>query len=265
LTVLIVDDDPWILRMVSTVLAKRGYNVVSAADGQEAYLKAMEAKPDLIITDVMMPRMDGWGLVRTLRSRAEFALVPVIFLTALGGDDDRIHGFRLGADDYLPKPFRFEELDLRVANALRKRKEVMRTVDEVRVAKPPPIPPAAARKDNTPAQQTGTQTGIHGSLEQLGPSSLLALLEMEHKSGMLMVKRDNPQKTSARLYLQRGRIVSARIDAVGIEGANAVYQVVTWSRGHFDFTAMEVEMEDSIGQTTTQLLLEGARRIDEGI
>ena len=68
----------------------------------------------------MMPKLDGWSLVRALRPRPELALVPVIFLTALGGEEDRIRGFRLGADDYLPKPFRFEELDLRVANALKK-------------------------------------------------------------------------------------------------------------------------------------------------
>ena len=84
-------------------------------------MRADAVRPDLIITDVMMPKLDGWALVRALRSRAELALVPVIFLTALGGEEDRIRGFRLGADDYLPKPFRFEELELRVANALKKR------------------------------------------------------------------------------------------------------------------------------------------------
>src|SRR4030095_14524001 len=67
----------------------------------------------LLITDVMMPKMDGWTLVKALRARPEMAFLPVIFLTALGSDDDRIRGFRLGADDYMAKPFRFEELDLR--------------------------------------------------------------------------------------------------------------------------------------------------------
>jgi len=119
--VLIVDDDPWILKMVTTVLGKRGTRSTppSTAGG---LLKACEVKPDLIVTDIMMPKMDGWTLVRSLRQRSDLALTPVIFLSALGSDEDRIQGFRLGADDYLPKPFRFEELDLRVSNALRKRK-----------------------------------------------------------------------------------------------------------------------------------------------
>ena len=68
----------------------------------------------------MMPKMDGWSLVRQLRSHAELAMLPVIFLTALSSEDDRIRGFRLGADDYVTKPFRFEELDLRVAKTLRR-------------------------------------------------------------------------------------------------------------------------------------------------
>src|SRR6185436_12712772 len=118
--ILVVDDDAWILRMVTTVLEKRGYEIITAHDGEEGFKIALARVPDLVISDVMMPRMDGWTLVKALRSKPEFAFVPVIFLTALGTDEDRIKGFRLGADDYLPKPFRFEELDLRVANALRR-------------------------------------------------------------------------------------------------------------------------------------------------
>src|SRR5512138_760880 len=118
--VLVADDDAWILRMVATVLEKRGYSVETASDGEDALARALARAPDLLITDVMMPRMDGWTLVKALRARPELAALPVIFLTALSSDDDRIRGFRLGADDYVPKPFRFEELDLRVARILRR-------------------------------------------------------------------------------------------------------------------------------------------------
>ena len=179
--VLIVDDDPWILRMVSTLLEKRGYAIATASDGEEGLMRADQLRPDLIITDVMMPKLDGWSLVRALRSRAELALVPVIFLTALGGEEDRIKGFRLGADDYLPKPFRFEELDLRVANALKKAQATTAKAEEVKRApvEPPPIPGGPAKK---PA-------GIHGTLEQLGLSSLLVMIEMERKSGILRLEK----------------------------------------------------------------------------
>src|SRR5690242_14838955 len=156
--VLIVDDDPWILRMVSTLLEKRGYAISTASDGEEGLMRADQLRPDLIITDVMMPKLDGWSLVRALRSRAELALVPVIFLTALGGEEDRIKGFRLGADDYLPKPFRFEELDLRVANALRRRIQLEQATKEQVKAVPPPT--------------AKEQPGLAGQLDQIGLSSL---------------------------------------------------------------------------------------------
>src|SRR5688572_4549240 len=146
--------------MISTVLSKRGYEIVTAADGQEGFERACARTPDLIITDVMMPKLDGWSLVKQLRARPEFAFVPVIFLSALGSDEDRIKGFRLGADDYMPKPFRFEELDLRVAKALRQRTQVETTTRQ------------------QAQRQTKDQVGLHGTLQQLGLSSILTILEM---------------------------------------------------------------------------------------
>ena len=256
--VLIVDDDPWILRMVSTLLEKRGYAISTASDGEEGLMRADQLRPDLIITDVMMPKLDGWSLVRALRSRAELALVPVIFLTALGGEEDRIKGFRLGADDYLPKPFRFEELDLRVANALKKAKATSAKAEEVKRApvEPPPIPGAAPKK--TP--------GIHGTLEQLGLSSLLVMIEMERKSGILRLERIG---ATGRIFCREGRVIAARLDgdrapADARKGAESVYHLLTWGDGRFDFSAVDVDMEDEVQSTTTHLLMEGARLIDEG-
>ena len=251
--ILIVDDDPWILRMVSTLLEKRGYGIVTAADGEEGLMRADELKPDLIITDVMMPKLDGWALVRALRSRAEFALIPVIFLTALGGEEDRIRGFRLGADDYLPKPFRFEELELRVANALKKRISTKQKADEVMAAQPPPIP---GKKP----------VGIHGQLEQLGLSSLLVMIEMERKSGILRVERPG---ATGRIFARDGKVIASRLEGPAAppnarRGAESVYCMLTWAEGRFDFSAVEVDMEDEVKSTTTHLLMEGARLIDEG-
>src|SRR5262249_40104804 len=156
--------DEWILKMVSTVLVKRGYHVETANDGAEALARVGVQVPDLIVSDVMMPRMDGWALIRTLRAQPATAFTPVIFLTALGSEDDRIRGFRLGADDYLPKPFRFEELDLRVQNALRRATRV---------------------KDD--ARQAISPSGVQGSLAEFGLSALLTMLELERKSGVVVL------------------------------------------------------------------------------
>ena len=239
--------------MVTTVLSKRGYQIHTAIDGQEAYLKAIELKPDLIVTDIMMPKMDGWTLVRSLRARSDLALTPVIFLSALGGDEDRIQGFRLGADDYLPKPFRFEELDLRVSNALRKRKAM---IDAAPTVTPPPM--AVAVPVAVPQQNSG---GIQGALEQLGLSSLLVMVEMERKSGILVLRRD---KNVARIFIKQGRVIAARVDGGAFKGPEAIYHLLGWPDGRFDFNAMDVDMEDEMrGMSTQFLLMEGARLIDE--
>lgn len=116
--VLVVDDDPWILRMVTATLQKRGFVVDTAREGRAALGKITQAPPDVLITDVMMPVMDGWTLVENLRQYPQLASLPVIFLTALGKDEGRLRALGLGPESYLAKPFRFEELEKRVTAAL---------------------------------------------------------------------------------------------------------------------------------------------------
>jgi DNA-binding response OmpR family regulator len=247
--ILVADDDAWILRMVTTVLEKRGYWVETASDGEEAFEKALENPPDLLITDVMMPKMDGWTLVKALRARPEFAFVPVVFLTALGADDDRIKGFRLGADDYLPKPFRFEELDLRVAKTLKQRRVVEDTAREQLAVPQAPL--------------QGQSSGLAGDLTHIGLSSLLTLLEMERKTGVLTLSHD-ALDLKGHIYLRQGRIVAARLDGDGQpQNEEAVYHLLSWTSGRFELSADSVERDIEIDQTTTHILMEGARRLDE--
>ncbi|MBI4510823.1 MAG: response regulator [Deltaproteobacteria bacterium] len=244
--ILVVDDDAWILRMVTTVLAKRGHEVVTACDGDDALERLKELRPDLIITDVMMPKLDGWSFVKQVRTRPELAFVPVVFLTALGSDEDRIKGFRLGADDYLPKPFRFEELDLRVTNALKRRHQIESTA-----------------RAQIQAEEITRGPGFHGTIDQLGLSSVLTLLEMERKSGVLVLSRPSSSEIG-RLFIRDGRVASARYDGkASPTNEQVVYELLGWSEGRFEFSSLEVEMEDEIRLSTTHLLMEGARRIDE--
>jgi DNA-binding response OmpR family regulator len=241
--VLIVDDDPWIRRMVGTVIERRGHRVETAREGREGFDKALEFHPDLIITDVMMPGMDGWSFVRALRSHREMSLVPVIFLTALNKEEDRILGFRLGADDYLAKPFRFEELDLRVEKVLRTSDRIQQCVRDM------------AGQDGDGA------VGLRGDLGQLGVSAVLTILEMERKSGILVLRNGS---ITGRVFMREGRALAAFFDEQPApRGPDAVFEMLTWRDGRFEFTALEVDMEDQIKTSTTHLLMEGARRIDE--
>lgn len=107
---LVVDDDPGLLLAVSETLRAEGYEVQTARRGAEAMVRVAEALPDLIISDVRMPGMDGYALVRNLRASPRSRLVPIVFLTAKDETADRITGFRTGVDAYVTKPFEPEEL-----------------------------------------------------------------------------------------------------------------------------------------------------------
>ena len=108
--ILIVDDDPGLIKMMGLVLHKAGYNVEAATSGIDGLAKTDEFKPDIIIMDRMMPLMDGLEVVRRLRSRPGTAHIPIIMLSALGGVDDKVDGFEAGVDDYVHKPVEPKEL-----------------------------------------------------------------------------------------------------------------------------------------------------------
>ena len=118
--ILICDDDPVILRLLQVNLDLEGYEVLLAHDGQEAYDVAEQEVPDLVILDIMMPRMDGLTALHRLRSQAATANIPIILLTARGLPEDRVRGLELGADDYITKPFDITELAARVRAVLRR-------------------------------------------------------------------------------------------------------------------------------------------------
>jgi DNA-binding response OmpR family regulator len=115
--VLVADDDPLIQRLVRTHLDRGGFRVLVAADGEEALDMAAAEQPDLIVLDLMLPKLDGFEVCRRIR---EFSLVPVVMLTARGDQVDKLKGFEAGADDYLTKPFAPPELLARVRAVLRR-------------------------------------------------------------------------------------------------------------------------------------------------
>ena len=112
--VLVADDDPDILDLVTFRLDRAGYEVVQARDGQEALDAALERTPDLCVLDVMMPRLDGYEVTRRLREETATKAVPIILLTARAQEADVQRGFESGATDYVKKPFSPQELRARV-------------------------------------------------------------------------------------------------------------------------------------------------------
>ena len=115
--ILLADDEASIRRILETRLKMAGYDVVTAADGEETVNAFNKYNPDLVVLDVMMPKMDGYGVTREIRRTSD---VPIIILTALGDVSERITGLELGADDYVIKPFSPKELEARVKAVLRR-------------------------------------------------------------------------------------------------------------------------------------------------
>lgn len=128
---LAVEDDARLLDAIAVCLELEGYEVMTARNGSEAFVRIAETIPDLIISDVLMPRGDGFSLVKNLRSNPRTDLIPVIFLTAKDGRGNRLNGIRAGVDAYLTKPFEPEELVATIENILTR---VSRTHQRVALA-----------------------------------------------------------------------------------------------------------------------------------
>lgn len=244
--ILVVDDDALTGKLIKSVLVSNGHIIDIAGDGNEAIAMALANHPDMVITDIQMPRLDGFGLVKQLRSRKEFAFTPIIFLSTESAAGNRLQGFRLGADDFLPKPFYPEELILRVNKALRTSRRLKQVViDDFK---------------NEPG--AGGQTpDLRGNFQNLSFSTLLTMIELESKTGALSISQADHR---ALFTFKDGRVTSGQIDGDdSYTDADAVYELMTWKSGDFVFKSTDVGAEDKICMPTQKLLLEGARRLDE--
>jgi DNA-binding response OmpR family regulator len=229
---LIVDDNPDMRVMVAHALQRPQRTFQTAQHGEDALAYVAHRQPSLIITDVVMPRLNGWALVRQLRATATTAFIPVIFMTGLSSTADRIRGFRIGADDYITKPVDLEELELRVMNVLHRSR----------------------------GAQGGS--GLVGDLSQFGLATPLTILELERKTGVLTAERPPGR---AELAVRGGRIVHAKLvtgerELVGID---CMCELLMWSTGRFAFAERDVDSSTNMEMTTSEILLEAARKMDE--
>src|SRR5258708_11488208 len=117
--ILVVDDQRSNVEMLAGVLKARGYTVHTALDGQQALEQVRELHPDLVLSDILIPKVDAYDLGRRLRAAPETALLPVILITSLDAQGERVKGLEVGADDFLSKPINWEELFARVRSLLR--------------------------------------------------------------------------------------------------------------------------------------------------
>jgi DNA-binding response OmpR family regulator len=254
--ILVVDDDLWIQRTTASVLGHGGHQVSLAGDAPSAFAIAAKIRPDLIVTTVTMPALEGWSWWERLRALPACADLSLLFLVPAGETARPIPG-EAPHDRRLSKPFRVEELERSVAAALASRAppaETAPTGDDA-----PPRPHRAV-DPTKPSAGHRPLSALRGELDQISLGSVLTVLEMEQKTGILLIER--PDET-ARIFLRRGRVIRAAVDTPELHGTAAVYALLAWENGAFDFLAGDVGGIDDIQTSTTFLLMEGARRLDE--
>jgi DNA-binding response OmpR family regulator len=220
--ILIVDDEQMIRQLMEATLADEGYEVHCASDGEDGAAMARSLLPDLVLTDVVMPAVDGFEMCRQLRRDPATASIPIIFVTVCWEEEDYRAGFNLGVDDYLAKPFRRVELITRVRAALQR----------AGIKAPEP---SAARKPAVPGPGPDLPKRnvlLAGRLAAASIPEVLQTVGLNVISGTLLVH----SKDEGRLELRRGELVRAEVTTPRrmLYGFKAWLRVASWTQGDFE-------------------------------
>ncbi|WP_437650654.1 response regulator [Sorangium sp. So ce362] len=234
---LLVDADPRSVRVLEVSLKKAGYSVTTATDGADALAKLEVSTPDLVLSDTRLPHVDGYALVRKMKEHADWASIPVVFLTSQRSIEDKIRGLELGVEDYLTKPIFVRELIARVTLLLARR----------------------TREGITTRHFSTTgRTRFSGSILDMNVVDLLQTFEVSRKSGIVHLSHGDNE---AQVYFREGKVVDATLGRLC--GEEAVYRALLWNEGTFEVEFCKVDNPDVIETSTQGLLMEGMRRVDE--
>ena len=232
--VLVVDDNALILDLLMKGLTPH-CEAIAAADGADALLKIVDDPPDLILCDYRMPGLDGRQLYEKLRARKQTRQIPFIFLSSRSDMEEKLRPMVEGVEEFVVKPFFMKDL-------IRRTKKV---IDRIQLEK---------------MQNRAVRPGvIQGRLEEMSILDLMQSLEMGQKSCRLTIRHDDE---SCELFFSAGQCADAKLGSV--EGEEAVYQVVRWPAGDFEIDFNAAPSRSTISRTTTGLLMEALRLMDEG-
>ena len=201
---LVVDDEPKLLRAIALDLKGEGYDVSTARSGNEALIIVAQKLPDLIVSDIRMPGMDGYALARRLRQNQSTALVPIVFLTAKDTTADRIEGFRTGVDAYLTKPFEPDELVAVIASILsrveRTHAQIARVVGKAEVER--------ADERFYDEALTETETRIAGAVsrglsnKEIASEFNISVRTVEHHIRHILAKKNFSNRVEIALFVK---------------------------------------------------------------
>jgi len=202
---LVVDDEPKLLRAIALDLKGEGYDVSTARSGNEALVSIAQRLPDLIVSDIRMPGMDGYTLARRLRQNQSTALVPIVFLTAKDTTADRIEGFRTGVDAYLTKPFEPDELLAVIASILnrveRTHSQIARIVGKAEAKR-------AADENFYDEALTETETRVAGAVarglsnKEIAQEFNISVRTVEHHIRHILAKKNFSNRVEIALFVK---------------------------------------------------------------
>ncbi|MFT3766773.1 MAG: response regulator [Minicystis sp.] len=215
--VLVIEDDEWVSRLLQSAIREAGYEVMVCGTGRLGLETAIAQQPDCIVCDVQLPDYDGFWVARNVRTHASrVSVTPFLFLSGLDDEQSRLEGFHVGADVYIAKPFRVDEVVAQIqalvamASRLRTRRDSMLSLPPLGVA------PSA----------------IEGDLGQMSIATVLTVLEMERRSGTFEVVS---KKRRAQLDIVAGQVVEGTVGGTRVAALTALRTMLAWNVGRFSF------------------------------
>lgn len=251
LKILIVDDSVTIRKLVEDAFEKRGYRVIGAASGEEALDITLREHPDLVISDISMPGMDGWDLCSQVRKNPYTSFIPFVFLSAKAEAPDRIKGLQMGADDYITKPFDMTELVARVEMIFNR----MVKAQQVAYSK---------------------EKGLSGSTKDMALPDLLQMFQSSKKTGVLKISKKGSaagqgkaakEDLTGKIAFFDGNIISASLK--NFHPIKALQRMLGWDEAKFELeplasdSATNPEQRLAERMSVEELLLENFRVHDE--
>ncbi len=231
--ILVVDSDDKNLRILQESLEAADFTVLTASTGSQAWEIALEEMPELVLSEVDVPELDGFGLLEKLKSESATSTIPLVFLTNKRALQDRVRSLRGGVKDYMIKPLHVKEVVARVRMILRRMSKV---------------------KQEEPEQSKK----LVGKLEEHSVIDLIENFGVERKTGVLQIYNENNR--NGEIYFSNGAVVHAALGTLRAE--KAVYQMLPWRPGRFIMTFKDVNVQTSISVSNLGLLLHGFKRME---
>jgi DNA-binding response OmpR family regulator len=231
--ILIISDDPWLVKMLEIKLTQEDFITYSLPEGQEVLKKYHQINPDIVMLDMTMHHIDGFELYQNYRKDPGMAHIPFVFLSVKTSPSDQLESFRIGAADYICKPFEFEDLIAGLERIIQRFEG---------------------------ASLFNTRADLGGNLTKLKLADIIQIIEVNFKTGELVFK--NPKgKQAGKAFFKNGNLMHAQMGS--LKGEEAFYGLMGETEGFFEFFEIPVDVEKTIPISNMAILLNGSRLIDE--